>query len=64
MKAGKVIRNTVIGILALVLVLLVTLQVLLRPQVLTRIVNQVAKDYVDADVNFREVRAHVIKSFP
>ena len=39
MKAGKVIRNTVIGILALVLVLLVTLQVLLRPQVLTRIVN-------------------------
>ena len=64
MKAGKVIRNTVIGILALVLVLLVTLQVLLRPQVLTRIVNQVAQDYVDADVNFREVRAHVIKSFP
>ena len=64
MKAGKVIRNTVIGILALVLVLLVTLQVLLRPQVLTRIVNQVAQEYVDADVNFREVRAHVIKSFP
>ena len=64
MKAGKVIRNTVIGLLVLVLVLLVTLQVLLRPQVLTRIVNQAAQEYIDADVNFREVRAHVIKSFP
>lgn len=64
MKAGKVIRNTVIGILSLVLIVLVALQILLRPQVLTRIVNQVAEDYVDADVNFREVRAHVIKSFP
>ena len=64
MKAGKVIRNTVIGIIALVLVLLVSLQILLRPQVLTRIVNQVAADYVDGNVSFREVRAHVIKSFP
>ena len=64
MKAGKFIRNTILGLLALVLVLLVTLQILLRPQVLTRIVNQVAEDYVNADVNFREVRAHVIKSFP
>ena len=63
-KTGKVIRNLVLGILALVLVVLVTLQVVLRPQVLTRIVNTLAADYVQGDVQFREVRAHVIKSFP
>lgn len=64
MKAWKLIRNTLIGLVALVLVLLVTLQVLLRPQVLTRIVNKVATEYVEGDVNFSQVRAHVIKSFP
>ncbi len=64
MKAGKIIRNSLIGLVALVLVLLVALQVLLRPQVLTGIVNRIAADYVEGDVSFREVKAHVIKSFP
>lgn len=64
MKAGKIIRNTVLGALGLVLVLLVTLQIVLRPAVLTGIVNKIAADYVEGDVSFREVKAHVIKSFP
>ena len=64
MKPGKVIRNVLTGIAALVLLVLVALQVLLRPQVLTGIVNSLAADYVEGDVNFQEVRAHVIKSFP
>ena len=63
-KAWKVIRSLLIGIIVLVLVLLVALQVVLRPQVLTGIVNKLAADYVEGEVNFREVRAHVIKSFP
>lgn len=64
MKPGKVIRNVFLALLALVLVLLVTLQVLLRPTVLTGLVNRFAAQYVDGDLGFREVRAHVIKSFP
>ena len=64
MKVGKVIRNVLLGIIGLVLVLLVALQILLRPSVLTGIVNRVAADIVEGDVSFKEVRAHVIKSFP
>lgn len=64
MKVGKVIRNVVIILVALVLLVLVTLQVLLRPKVLTGIVNNLAAEYVEGDVNFKEIRAHVIKSFP
>ena len=68
MKTGKVIRNVVLwsigAILGLTLLALVTLQVLLRPKVLTGIVNRVAAQYVEGDVNFSEVKAHVIKSFP
>ena len=64
MKAGKVIRNSLLVIVGLVIVILVALQILLRPQVLTGLVNDFAADYVEGQVNFREVRAHVIKSFP
>jgi len=64
MKVWKVIRNVLIGLVGLVLVLLVALQILLRPSVLTGIVNNVAAGLVEGDVAFREVHAHVIKSFP
>jgi len=64
MKARKVIRNSLLALAGLVLVILVTLQILLRPSVLTGIVNRVTEGLVEGDVSFREVRAHVIKSFP
>ncbi len=64
MKVWKVIRNVLLGLVGLVVVLLVTLQILLRPSVLTGIVNRAAADLVEGEVSFREVRAHVIKSFP
>ena len=64
MKAWKFIRNSLLILSGVVLVLLVALQILLRPSVLTGIVNDVAKDFVEGEVSFREVRAHVIKSFP
>ncbi|MBQ9195379.1 MAG: hypothetical protein IJ152_07025 [Bacteroidales bacterium] len=64
MKAWKVIRNALLALVGLVLVILVALQILLRPSVLTGIVNRVTEGLVEGDVSFREVRAHVIKSFP
>ena len=64
MKAWKFIRNSLLVLSGVVLVLLVALQILLRPSVLTGIVNDVAKDFVEGEVSFREVRAPVIKSFP
>ena len=63
-KAWKILCGFLIGVLALVLVLLIAFQVLMRPSVLTGMVNRLAADYVEGDVSFREVRAHVIKSFP
>jgi hypothetical protein len=63
-KVRKVIRNVLLSLVGLVLVLLVALQILLRPSVLTGIVNSVAANLVEGEVSFREVRAHVIKSFP
>ena len=47
MKVGKVIRNVLIGIIGLLVVVLVAIQVLLRPQVLTGIVNKLAGDFVE-----------------
>lgn len=68
MKTWKRIRNGVLWtlgtVVGLVLLVLVTLQVVLRPKVLTRIVNRVAAEYVEGELNFSEVKAHVIKSFP
>lgn len=45
-------------------VLLVAVQVALSPAVLTRLANNMAAEYVDADVDFGEVRLSVFRSFP
>ena len=64
MKPGKVIRNVLIAVVGLLVVVLVALQVILRPAVLTKLVNKFAADYVEGDVSFGNIKAHVIKSFP
>ena len=65
MKPGRIIRNILLGLVSLVLILLVALQVILRPKVLTGIVNQVAATYVDGgELTFDRVKASVIKDFP
>ena len=65
MKALRIIRNIVLVLIALALLLLVALQVVLRPKVLTPIVNRVAEQYVDGgELRFSKVRASVIKDFP
>jgi len=64
LKAWKVIRNVLLGILGLGVALLIVFQIMMRPSVLTGLVNRFAAEYVDGDLHFRKVRAHVIKSFP
>ena len=65
MKALRIIRNIVLGLVALVLLLLVALQVILRPKVLTPLVNRFAEQYVDGgELRFSRAHASVIKDFP
>ena len=47
MKALRIIRNIVLALLGLVLLLLVALLVILRPKVLTPLVNRFAEQYVE-----------------
>ena len=44
MKPGKVIRNVLIAVVGLLVVVLVALQIILRPAVLTKLVNKFAAD--------------------
>ena len=65
MKALRLIRNLVLGLMGLVMLLLVALQVVLRPKVLTPLVNKVAAEYVDGgELRFSRVHASVLKDFP
>ncbi|MCR5003867.1 MAG: AsmA family protein, partial [Bacteroidales bacterium] len=57
----KGILFTFIGLWA---VILVAMQVVLNSNVLTKIVNNIAAEYVDGDIAFGEIKASVIKSFP
>lgn len=52
---------TVLGIWA---VIIIVLQVALNSTVLTRIVNDVADEYVDGDVTFSGIKASMFRSFP
>ena len=65
MKALRIVRNIGLGLIGLVLLLLVALQVILRPKVLTPLVNRFAEQYVEGgELRFSKVRASVIKDFP
>jgi hypothetical protein len=64
MKAKKIIRNVLLGILGFFLLLLITVQIILSPRFLTRMVNKYAADYVDGTVHVDKVRASVFRSFP
>ena len=65
MKALRIIRNIVLALLGLALLLLVALQIVLRPKVLTPLVNRFAEQYVEGgELRFSRVRASVLKDFP
>ena len=63
-KAAKILRNVFIGLLGLIVLLLVTLQIVLSPKVLTKLLNEATTSVINGTVSFREVRAHVLTSFP
>ncbi|MBR6305334.1 MAG: hypothetical protein IKR38_00955 [Bacteroidales bacterium] len=63
-KGWKILRNVVIGILAFILILLIALQILLRPSVLTGLVNKYAPQFVEGNIEFSSIRTRLIKSFP
>ena len=63
-KGWKIIRNVAIGILAFILVLLVALQILLRPSVLTGLVNKYAPQFTEGNIEFSRIRTRLVESFP
>ena len=63
-KGWKIFRNVLIGIVAFILILLVALQIVLRPSVLTGLVNKYAPQFVEGNIEFSRIRARLIKSFP
>ena len=63
-KGWKIVRGILIGIAALILVLIIAFQILLRPSVLTGLVNKYAPQFVEGNVEFSEIRATIVKSFP
>ena len=60
----KRITRTILWIAGIWVVLLLVLQIVLSPSVLTRIVNRFATEYVDADVSFERVRLSMFRHFP
>ena len=64
MKGGKILKGVLIGIAVLLAVLLIALQAVMTPKYLTKIVRNIASEYIEGDLSFSEVRASVLKSFP
>ena len=63
-KGWKIARGILIGIVALIAVLIIAFQIILRPSVLTGLVNKYAPQFVEGNVEFSEIRATIVKSFP
>ncbi len=63
-RAGKIVRNVLLGLVGGLALLLAAVQIALSDKVLTRIVNRIAAEFVDGTVRFDRVHASVLKSFP
>ena len=63
-KGWKIARGILIGIVALLVVIIVAFQIILRPSVLTGLVNKYAPQFVEGDVRFSEIKASLVRSFP
>ena len=60
----KRITRIILWIAGIWVVLLLVLQIVLSPSVLTRIVNRFATEYIDADVSFEKIRLSMFRHFP
>lgn len=63
-KKMKTVWKVLLCLAGVWALLLVAVQVALSPRVLTRLADRLAAEYVDADVDFGEVRLSVFRSFP
>ncbi|MCR5003677.1 MAG: hypothetical protein K5984_04840 [Bacteroidales bacterium] len=63
-RKHPVLRGILFAVAGVWAVALVAMQVVLNSKVLTKIVNDIAAEYVEGDIAFGEIKASVIKSFP
>ena len=63
-RAWKITRNILLGVIGLWAVILIILQIVLTPGVLTNLANNFAAGMVDGNVTFGKVRASVFRHFP
>lgn len=63
-KKMKTVWKVLLWVVGIWAVLLVAVQVALSPKLLTRLADRLASEYVDAEVDFGEVRLSVFRSFP
>ena len=63
-RAWKITRNILLGVIGLWAVILIILQIVLTPGVLTNLANNFAAGMVDGNVTFGKVRASIFRHFP
>jgi hypothetical protein len=63
-KTAKLLGKIALWILGIWMGLLILVQIILSPAVLTRIINSLAGDYIDADVSFGKASVSVFSHFP
>ena len=61
---GRTLLKVFLWIIGIAAVLMTAVQITLSPAMLTRIVNGIADDYIDGDLDFGKVSVSVVKSFP
>ena len=52
MKGGNILKGVLIGIAVLLAVLLIALQAVMTPKYLTKIVRNIASEYIEGDLSF------------
>ncbi len=63
-KVGKTLLKVVLWIVGIWLVLIIALQIVMSPKMLTKIVNNVTTGLVEGDLEFGRVSASVFRHFP
>lgn len=63
-KGGKTLLKVLAWVVGICVVIMIVLQIVLSPTFLTKIVNNVADDYIDGELKFGRVSASVIRNFP
>ena len=64
MKGKRLVRNILIAAAGLTVLLFIILQTVLNSRVLTPLVNRIAAEYVEGELDFSRIHASVFRSFP